>query len=72
MDEMRITSKLMRSVIAKIIKKSVKNRFGCDIKLVLHDFYISYDETNATIHLDANAQMDKANLEAIFKEADLL
>ena len=72
MDEMKLTSKLMRGVVARIIKRVVKNKFGCDVDVDLGTFYISYDDVKATIHLDAKAVMDKGNLEGILKDADLL
>lgn len=72
MDEMKLGSKLMKGVVAKIIRKAIKNKFGCDVDLVINGFYISYDDNIANLHLDANAQMGKENLEAILKEADLL
>jgi hypothetical protein len=72
MDEMKLTTKLMRGVVAKIIKRIIKNKFGCDVKVDLNTFYVSYDENMATIHLDAAAQLDRANLENILKDADLL
>jgi hypothetical protein len=72
MDEMKITSKLMRGVVSKIIRKAIKNKLGADVKLDLNDFYISYDEKDAVIHVDANARLDKQNLEQILKDADLL
>lgn len=72
MDEMKITSKLMRGVAAKLIRNIFKKKFGCDVKLNLNDFYVTYDETNANVHIDFNAQMDKDNLESVLLEADLL
>lgn len=72
MDEMKIQSKLLRGVIAKVIRKAVRNKFGCDVSIDLNGFYISYDDVKATIHLDAKAVMDKSNLEGILKDADLL
>lgn len=72
MDEMKLTSKLMRGVASKIIRKVIKKTFGFDIELVLNNFYISYDDENASVHIDANAKMNRENLETILKEADLL
>jgi len=72
MDEMKITSKLMRGVAAKLIRNIFKKKFGCDVKLNLNDFYVTYDEINANVHIDFNAQMDKDNLESVLLEADLL
>lgn len=72
MDEMKLTSKLMRGVVARIIQRVIKNKFGCDVDVNLGAFYISYDDVKATIHLDAKAVMDKNNLEGILKDADLL
>lgn len=72
MDEMKITSKLMRGVAAKLIRNIFKKKFGCDVKLNLNDFYVTYDETNANVHIDFNAQMDKDNLESVLLEADLI
>ncbi|MBO7450294.1 MAG: CTP synthase [Clostridiales bacterium] len=72
MDEMKLTSKLMRGVAAKLIRNMFKKKFGCEVKLNLNDFYVTYDETTASVHIDVNAQMDKDNLESVLIDAGLL
>lgn len=72
MDEMKLSTKLMKGLIANLIKKAIKKKLGCDVKLNLNDFYVTYDETNAKVHIDLNAEMDKDNLESVLLEADLI
>ena len=72
MDEMKLSTKLMKGLIANLIKKALKKKLGCEVKLNLNDFYITYDETNAKVHLDLNAERDKDNLETVLLANDLL
>ncbi|MBO7449414.1 MAG: hypothetical protein J6U54_03515 [Clostridiales bacterium] len=72
MDEMKLTTKLMRGLVAKLIRKTVRKKFGCDIELSLNDFYVTYDESTAIFHLDLNGKMDKDNLESVLIDNDLL
>lgn len=72
MDEMKLTTKLMRGVVAKLISSIIKNKFGFDVKVDLAAFYITYDENTANIHLNASAQLDKDNLEYILMENGLM
>ena len=72
MDEMKLSTKLMKGLIANLIKKAIKKKLGCDVKLNLNDFYVTYDETHAKVHIDLNAEMDKDNLESVLLEADLI
>lgn len=72
MDEMKLSTKLMKGLIANLIKKALKKKLGCDVKLDLNDIYITYDETNAKVHLDLNAEMDKDNLESVLLANDLI
>lgn len=72
MDEMKLTTKLMRGVVAKLLRNIFKKKFGCDVEINLNDFYVAYDESNANVHIDFNAKMDKDNLESVLLANDLL
>lgn len=66
MDEMKISSAFARRMVAKMIRKGLKKGTGYDIDIDLKNIYISIDDSNvAHIHLDANAKIQKNDLEKI-------
>lgn len=68
MDEMKIVSSFTRKLVAKFIKKQIKKKFGYDLEINLNDLYISVDDNVAHIHVDANADIDKNDLDKIMDE----
>lgn len=67
MDEVKITSGFAKRMIAKLIKKGFKKGLGYDIDIDLNNLYITIDDANvAHVHMDANAKIQKNDLEKIF------
>ena len=58
MDEVRIESKFAGLVIAKLITRSIKKKYGCDVDLKLNGFKATVINGRAHIHLDADAELD--------------
>lgn len=59
MDEMKIVSKFMRGLVAKIIKNSLK-KSGYDVEIGLNNLYVSVDDNNvAHLKIDATADIPK-------------
>ena len=71
MDEMRIGTIFMRTLIGKIIRKALKKKIGIDIELELKEVSISFDGGKARVHLNADAEMNKDELTKIIKKAGL-
>ena len=59
MDEMRIESKFLKSLICKFIEKQIKKKFGYEIYLDLREFQIAIVEGDAHVKLSAEAKVNK-------------
>lgn len=42
MDEMKIGSKFMKTLVAKLVKRTVKKKTGYDVDIQLNEFTASY------------------------------
>ena len=71
MDEMRISTKLMKGLIAKILKTMIKKKVGYDVDICLHDLVITNDGNKACIHLNIDAELTKEELAKILKAMGL-
>ncbi|MBO7450707.1 MAG: CTP synthase [Clostridiales bacterium] len=66
MDEMKIKSDWLRKLVSKYIMKQIKKKTGYDVKVDIGQIYVSVDDGDqAHVHLEVNADMNKADLEKI-------
>ena len=69
MDEVNIRSGWMQSVIAKIIKKAVKQKTGYDPELRFNDpIQVIFDGDKVKVHLNIDAELRKEDLQDILKK----
>jgi hypothetical protein len=71
MDEMKIGSNLMKSVISKLINKVLMKKFGYNIDIRIEEINASIIDGKAHIRLNADAEMSKDKLVKILKAAGL-
>lgn len=71
MDEMKIGSNLMKKLIAKLIKMTVKNKLGYEVDIQLSELHATFIDGQAHIHLNADAEMSKDELIKIIKKTGL-
>ena len=58
MDEMRISSKVTKLFVAKIISKLIKAKLGYDVSLVFpDDISLKIDDDGAHVHLNVKIDM---------------
>lgn len=62
MDCLKLESDMMKNIIARIIRKKLKKKFGCDISVDFKNFEIVVGEERATMHVNINAQMPNGDL----------
>lgn len=62
MDQLKVESDMMKSLLGRLIKKIIKKKTGCDISLSFKDFDVVVDDKDAIMHLDVNVKMPKGNL----------
>jgi hypothetical protein len=71
MDEMKISTRLMKGLIAKIVKTMIKKKVGYDVDIRLNDLVITNDNDKAHVHLNVDAEMNKDELAKILKATGL-
>ena len=62
MDELKIKTKLMRGMLAKIIEMMINKKTGYKIKIQLNDIDVSITEDIAHIHLDVDGDVNANDL----------
>lgn len=65
MDEMKISSKLMKNLIAKLVKRAVKKKVGYEIDIQLNELTATVIDGTAHVHLSVDAELDKDELTKI-------
>ena len=62
MDEMKISTKFMKGLVAKALKKVIRSKFGVDVDVLLNELYISNSDEKAIVHLNVRAEMASSAL----------
>ncbi len=71
MDELKIGSKFLKSVISKAIKLAVRKKYGYEIDIRIEELNAVIIDGKAHIHLNADADMNKDELTKILKSTGL-
>lgn len=71
MDEMKIGSKFMKTLVAKLVKKTVKKKTGYDVDIQLNEFTATVTDGTAHIHLSVDAELNKDELTKILSAIGL-
>lgn len=71
MDEMKIRSKFMRNLLAKLVKGVVKKKVGYDVDFQLNELTATVTDGTAYIHLNVDAKMSKDELTKFLKTIGL-
>lgn len=73
MDEMKInlSTKLMRGLIAKLLKKVIRDKTGYSIDILLNQIAITHTENGKIdLHVDMNAEIDEKEFLKITRIVD--
>ena len=73
MDEMKInlSTKLMRGLVAKLLKKVIRDKTGYSIDILLNQIAIAHAENGKiNIHVDMNAEIDEKEFLKITRIVD--
>jgi len=71
MDEMKIGSIFMRTVISKIARKLIKKKFGYDLDIQINGLAVTVNNGKSHVHLDVDAELEKDELIKILKTIGL-
>lgn len=64
------SSKMMKSIITKIIEKKVYEKFGYKINIQLNDVQIDMIDGEIKAHLDVDAKMNKSEFNRLMESLD--
>jgi len=65
MDEMRIRTGLMKSLVGKIVAKKIKKATGYKVKIDLHDLQVTVIDGVAHITLNVDAEMNNVEFKKL-------
>lgn len=71
MDEMRIVSKFTRSIISKLVRKTLKKKTGYDVGVQVNELNVAIADGKAHVHLNIDAELNKEELMKILKNIGL-
>lgn len=59
MDEMKISSKFMKNLIAKLVKRTVKKKIGYEVDIQLNELTATVTDGTVHVHLSIDAELGK-------------
>ncbi len=62
---MKISSKFMRDLVAKLVKKAVKKKVGYEVDIQLNELTATVTDGTAHVHLNVDAELNKDELAKI-------
>lgn len=62
MDELKIKTKLMRGMLAKVLEMLIRNKTGYKVKIRLNDIDVTITEDVAHVHLDVDGDVNANDL----------
>ena len=74
MDEIRVklSSRFMRNIVAKLIARSIKKKYGYKIDIQLKDLDVWAMDGDTTIKLNAEVRMNSNEFNKIMKDIDAM
>lgn len=70
MDEMKLklSTRLMRGIAAKIIARSIQKKYGCKVKIQLNELDINVIDGDTNLKVNAEVTMDSKEFNEIMKK----
>lgn len=70
MDEMKLklSTRLMRGIAAKIIARSIRKKYGCKVKIQLNELDINVIDGDTNLKVNAEVTMDSKEFNEIMKK----
>lgn len=60
--KIKLSTKLMKDLLTKIVRKMIKKKYGCDVCIHLNDLNIELTDGRAYVHLNVDADMNQYDL----------
>ena len=73
MDELklRLSTRFMRNIVTKIIKKAIFKKFGYQVDIQLNELQVETIDGKVHIHANVDAELDNTEFMKIIKNAGL-
>ena len=73
MDEMRLklSTKLMRGIVAKIIAKAIRKKLDCDINITLNEVEVTTMNDKVYLHANLDGEISKEDFVKVIKTIGL-
>lgn len=70
MDEMKLklSTRLMRGIAAKLIARSIKKKYGCKVNIQLNELDLNVVDGDANLRINAEVTMDNKEFMEIMKK----
>lgn len=66
--KLKLSTALMRSIVAKVIARSIRKKYGCKVNIHLDDLDVVVIDGDATIKVNAEVTMDNKEFTNIMKK----
>lgn len=70
MDEMKLklSTRLMRGIAAKLIARAIKKKYGCKVNIQLNELDLNVVDGDANLSINAEVKMDNKEFMEIMKK----
>ncbi len=70
MDEMKLklSTRLMRGIAAKLIARAIKKKYGCKVNIQLNELDLNVIDGDANLSINAEVKMDNKEFMEIMKK----
>lgn len=66
--EITLTTKFMRGLVAKLIKKTIYKKYGCKVDIQLNDLDIKIKDGDTTIQTNVEVKMNSEEFMQVMKK----
>lgn len=73
MDELKLklSTKFMRGIVAKLVSKAVSKKFGCKIDIQINEIEVTTHDGKVYLHVNADAETTNEEFKEILKSNGL-
>lgn len=73
MDELKLklSTKFMRGIVAKLVSKSLFKKFGCEIDIQINEIEVTTHDGKVYLHVNADAETTNEEFKKIIKSSGL-
>lgn len=69
--KLKLSTKWMRGIVAKLISKAIKAKLGCDVEVLINEIAIENKDGKIHLHADVEANMENNDFIKVIKTIGL-